>query len=676
MAKSWTTHQIQLAGDELSHLDREWLITNGAGGYAMGTLPGVNTRRYHGLFVPAVHPPVGRVLAVNQMFEQLELTSPVGKQTIEFSSCRFPDKDGQQIFAPQGHTMLRRVDRGLDVTWVYQFKHVQFIRKLSLAWKCQSATLAYTVAGLAKDESATLRLSPMVTLRDFHGLQSSKTNPNYDVQSDKDTATITLGDVGIALQCAGAEFIEDSSWWYDLFYAIEAHRGMDHSEDNFLPGRFELPCQPTEVNTFTLGMALVGESEEKSTGREAHLLPIAEQIATFAQDDKQAQLLAIASDDFIVTRTVGERTLSTILAGYPWFADWGRDTFIALSGLMIVTGRYDEARDTLHAFASALRNGLIPNRFDDYDQSTAAAHYNNVDGSMWFIRAALQYMDATNDEATWNDWLCDAIRSIIDAYIKGTDNNIKMAGDGMISAGSADTQLTWMDAKNDGVVFTPRQGKAVEINALWYHALAGMSERLEQTDKRTSVHYHKLTQRIKRAFAKVFWDDELGYLRDHVWIGEDGNEHADRSLRPNMIFAASLPHSPMPQTKQKLIVKTVKQRLLTPFGLRTLPEDDRNYHAHYAGSPFERDKSYHQGIIWPWLIGPYAEAVLRANRFSDAARQEAHEAIEPLLSFMNEPGLGQLYEIHDPTSPFAPEGCMAQAWSVAEVLRVLALIAS
>jgi len=382
--------------------------------------------------------------------------------------------------------------------------------------------------------------------------------------------------------------------------------------------------------------------------------------------------LAIASDDFVVDRTVKGRSLSTILAGYPWFADWGRDTFIALPGLLIETGRFEEARGTLQVFAESIKDGLVPNRFDDYDDN--AAHYNTVDASLWFVHAALRYVEVSGDRDSWNGWLSAACLNIMDSYIKGTGFDIRMAGDGLITAGNRSTQLTWMDAATGGVVFTPRHGKAVEINALWYAALTGLSTALKTDNKRIADHYDKLAARVKRSFAKTFWNEQLGCLADCVWTDEQGVDHRDDSIRPNQIFAVSLPDSPIPQTLQKQVLAAVKEKLLTPKGLRTLPQNHSAYHGRYTGNQFIRDEAYHQGTVWAWLIGPYVEGVLRAGRFSDAAKREAMDALKPLLDEMMNEGLGQLHEIYEAESPHRAVGAVAQAWSVSEVLRVWRMI--
>lgn len=682
MTSPWRTHQVDLAGDAIDHVGREWLLTNGAGGYAMGTLPGVNTRRYHGLLVAATHPPVGRIVALNQVFEQLDLgdEGAAPARVVEWATCCFKSDRGALTYASAGYALLGQFTRGPEVVWTYQDGPVIFRRELRLHWKRQAATLRYVIEGL--DRPATLRLAPMLTLRDFHAVMRQADGPAFDVRPRGDVLTVARDRVVVTLHCPGAVFrapVPRQQWWYGVHYPLEAERGQEDCEDYFVPGRFEirLPVKARHevLLTVTLGEQPV-DADLAGGDRVARLDHI---LGHLDGGEPEHRLLVLAVDDFIVARHLGGKELATILAGYPWFSDWGRDTFISLPGLLLATGRFEEARDTLHVYALALKDGVIPNRFDDY--GGAAAHYNTVDASLWFIHAAMAYRDAAGDDESWRDWLAPAVMKIIEAHIRGTTaagTEIRMAGDGLITAGNSATQLTWMDAKCGDVVFTPRQGKAVEVNALWYHALEGMSQRLPPQQKSAADHYKKLAGRIRRSFAKAFWDEELGYLRDHVWIDDDGNERADRTLRPNQILAASLPHTPMPRTKLRIMLDRVRQQLLTPYGLRTLPENDRHYHPHYRGSPFERDEAYHQGTVWPWLIGPYAEAVLRVGQFSAEAKQEARQAIDPLLRMLAGegpfPSLGQLHEIHEAAPPHRPVGCMAQAWSVAEVLRVLRLI--
>ncbi len=724
------THELPAGGDALALRGREWVLTNGAGGYAMGTAAAINTRRYHGLLVAATHPPVGRIVALNGVLEQL---SPVegNDQVLEFNSAAFHadlNPSGGDAIVPDGYRLLERFERGLSVAWEYEHGRLKFERQLVLHWKRQAATIRYTIRG--GREGDVFRLGPMMTLRDFHALLFKDQLGRFDLAERGQWIAVTRAGVTVTVNCPGGRFMREDSWWYGFHYEIETRRGQEDREDQFLPGAFEFELDGRPEQSFTLTVALGDRPVEPVTdcdARRAHLEAVERRLAgvlegvvakqesapkttasgrgrggsgSFLSELRESErsrrlvrTLAIASDDFVVDRVVKGEKLSTILAGYPWFADWGRDTFISLEGLLLATGRYDEARRVLRAFASSLRDGLVPNRFDDYDDKPESAHYNTVDASLWFIHAAIRYLQVTGDRQAWEEFLSAACQSIIRAHIEGTKTighaenaEIRMGGDGLIAAGSPRTQLTWMDAAcHDPAgrgfrVFTPRHGKAVEINALWYNALAGMAEVLAESDAPAAEHYTKLTKRIKRSFAKVFWNDQTDCLFDHVWYDDQGDAHPDGSIRPNQIFAVSLPHSPLPRNRQKKVIDVVREKLLTPFGLRTLPEGDPNYHARYGGPQFQRDKAYHQGTIWPWLIGPYCEAVLRQSRFGVKAVKEVQKALTPLvyelLGETDSPtaSIGQLHEIHEAASPHAPVGCMAQAWSVAEVVRVLWLV--
>ena len=665
MDDGWITHNIEVGPKDLA---REWLLTNGTGAFAMGTVAGLNRRRYHGLLIAASKPPVGRIVGLNQMLERLTLANKP-ESPLQFTTCAFRDDDGNLTYAPQGEQQLVRFQRGLAVKWTYVAGEVVFVRELHLHWKQQAVTVRYHVRGAP---GATLSLYPMVTLRNFHDLLHRAQGGRYVAMSAGGQVTVQRDGIIVTVTCDQATFTNDPQWWHDLYYPIEAERGQSAEEDHYLPGRFDLTLSDGDPKTFTLTAALgpAVEACPTESARARHLT--ASRQCT--EDLDHSLLLTIAADDFVVERDMGGKTQSTILAGYPWFADWGRDTFISLPGLLLTTGRFDEALATLRVFSEMIRDGLVPNRFDDYDDQ--AAHYNTVDASLWFIHAALEYVEATGDTATWDDWLSSAVMSVIEAYIQGTQYDIAVAGDGLITAGSPETQLTWMDAACDGTIFTPRFGKVVEINALWHHALVGTTKLIAERDPKTADHYRRLASRARRAFGKVFWNDDAQCLRDHVSIDAEGNDRADPAIRPNQIFAVSVTHSPLPRTKQLKVIKTVTDRLLTPYGLRTLATDDPNYHGAYIGPAFKRDEAYHQGTVWPWLIGPYAEAVLRAGQFKPNAVNEARNAIEPLIQFMTNPGIGQLHEIHEGDLPYRPVGCVAQAWSVAQVLRVLDLIQS
>ena len=676
MNNQWVIHHLDVAAGGEGLDEDEWLLTNGTGAYAMGTVAGANTRRYHGLLVAAARPPVGRVVALNQMLERLTPDRKSMAAALEFTSCLFREAD-ELVYAPAGYESLVHFNKGLYAHWVYRRAGISFTRRLVVHWKEQAATLRYTVEGLSR--AGALSLWPMLTLRDFHSLVHKEDAGHFQIEVQEPQVSrvnISHGDVTVALACDRGGFVADQDWWHNLYYPIDARRGQEDHEDYFLPGRFDVPLEGgvgPQVVTVTVALDVPVHPCETVAARANHLAPMLEFTCRDSDDpDGTKRMLVMAADDFVVDRRIGEEDLSTILAGYPWFADWGRDTFIALPGLLLATGRFDEARETLRSFAQSIEDGLVPNRFDDYDNK--AAHYNTVDASLWFIHAAIEYVNESGDRDSWDAWLAGAITQVIEAYIKGTRHGIALAGDGLITAGSAQTQLTWMDAACEGEVFTPRFGKAVEINALWYHALLATAQLIADRDTNAANHYKKHAARAKRAFGKVFWDEDAGYLRDHAWTDSEGNEHADLTCRPNQVFAVSLAHSPLARNRQRQVINTIQGCLLTPYGLRTLPPGNADYHGQYAGPPRDRDRAYHQGTVWPWLIGPYAEAILRAGRFEPKACRQAMAVIEPLLQFMRADGMGQLHEIHEGDPPHRPVGCTAQAWSVAQVLRVLRLI--
>jgi len=515
----------------------------------------------------------------------------------------------------------------------------------------------------------------------------------------------------------GVKFENDQQWWFNFVYRNDRERGQNFIEDLWTPGFFKCRIEaPTEIvlwATLSDGksqMARVPSREEwrlgspisdpsaplracpelvEGTGLRQTISDLRRHqstvITTAKAKDERFRLLCLAADQFIVTRDPASVTLRrtpnsgatsderrvTVLAGFPWFADWGRDAFITLPGLLLSTSRFDEAKSVLTTFAQAADEGMIPNRFDDRSNT---AYFNSVDASLWFINAAFQYLSATDDSKTFTQELLPVIRWIIDSYQKGTRFGIHADTDGLITAGDNDTQLTWMDAKYDGVAFTPRCGKAVEVNALWYNALCLITQFYVERNKDIAEHFRCMAQIVAGSFCEIFWNEALGYLNDCIL--SDGS--VDTSLRPNQIFAISLPFSPpLSLSQQKSIVDIVQKELLTPYGLRTLNVQHSDYKGTYIGPQQARDEAYHQGTVWPYLIGPFVEAYLKVNEFSRKSKKQAAEFIEPLMKHLTEDScLGQIGEIFDGDNPHKPRGCIAQAWSVAELFRAYQLINS
>ncbi|MFA7235354.1 MAG: amylo-alpha-1,6-glucosidase [Phycisphaeraceae bacterium] len=719
----------------------EWLLTNGTGAFAMGTALGCNTRRYHGFFLPATKPPVGRINAVSFIAPTLHIDG----QIHELFNCEFaapgPGPGSSPVFHPHGHNHLVAFAKTpTTVAWTHRVGDIELVQTLRLIWKKQLGVMRYELrrtltpsppgGGLGRGDARhgdretdagrdstpphpnplpegegtapdrlTLSLRPFLAMRDFHALRHAYDLP-IDAQSHGSSVTVTNADLPpLFMQTDTGRFIRQPDWWHNFHYRIDADRQQDCTESLWTPGSWDITFDIRNLQPVTLAFGIDPIDWpliQRPDRRVSHLRKLIEQTIPplpLGEGGGEGSLkgepvpskrqpksnvpspqpspigggspaaLVAASDDFVVDRTVAGKPSTTIIAGYPWFSDWGRDTMIALPGCLLVTGRHDEASDTLLTFAAHIRDGLIPNRFDDYGEDP---HYNTVDASLWFIHACLEYVRITGDRKTWSAWLQPACERIITAYQQGTRFAIGMSDDGLIHAGNPLTQLTWMDAARDGVVFTPRWGKAVEINALWYRALTGCVPLMPAVIGRP---WAALAKKVKRSFNAVFWNEKLGCLFDHVNI-----ERTDASLRPNQMFAVSLGGDLLSPARRKQIMRIVRERLYTPMGIRTLPADDANYHARFTGSMFERDRAYHQGTVWQWLIGPFIEGWLRADDFSEKARAESRDMLAPLIAQLDKDSLGQLHEVADADAPHLPSGCPAQAWSVAETLRAAMLI--
>lgn len=649
-------------------LEKEWLLTNRRGSYASGTVIGCNTRRYHGLLVASMRPPVERVVTLSNI---LESVSVGGTKSCELANFEFSDK-----LHPQGYQRLKTFRRGDGVHFYYDLgDNITIEKSIYLSYEHDLVLINYDINGCRSD--VQFQITPMVTLRDFHGLQSS--SAPLGVQQDDGVVTVHGVDSrgpAVHLFCRGGEFTQDMDWWYAMHYRRDRERGQQHSEDVWACGSYNVSFQGdrrvTLVAQATQGWQRPGPMDfdiddlmQARRNRRRELVLLAD------TQDEDEEALVMAADQFIVNRHLGEETAkdsATILAGYHWFADWGRDTFIALPGLLLHTGRHGEAKDVLVTFARVVDKGQIPNRFDDYN---GPPHYNSVDASLWFVNAAYQYLQVTDDRKTYDEILYPKLAEIVRYYQEGTRDQIHADSDGLILAGDSDTQLTWMDARCNGVSFTPRYGKAVEINALWVNALNILAETtLDETEAET---YLNMAKKVQRSFMELFWNEANQCLNDCVY--PDGG--VDQGIRPNQIFAVSLPFSSLKKKQQKSVVETVREHLLTPFGLRSLSPRDSRYQGHYGGEQFQRDGAYHQGTVWAFLMGPFIEAYLKANNFTKKAKTQAAQIVEPLLEHLQQSGcLGSINEIFDGDWPHEPKGCIAQAWSVAELLRCKKLLNS
>ena len=627
-------YSFETYGELQPWANREWLQTNGTGAFAASTVAGVNARRYHGLLVAATLPPLGRMMALNRVSETIHRD---GQEDVDLGINYFYDG-----IMPRGEQYLRRFEHYATTSWEYQAAGVRVEKKLLLCWGRNIAGIRYTIdPGTAGP--CEFRVRPFVTLRDFHSLL--RADHHSDVQSSPTHCTVRRWGHELRMRCDGAKFTEYKDWWYSFVYPMETERGQDDTEDLFTPGTFSVNVEKPTTFILWAGLEPVDglDWDAEFAKREQH------QNDHGAPSRTQKRLMH-AAGDFLAVRHGEHYSGTTILAGFPWFGDWGRDTMISLPGLLLCTGKFQQAGQVLSIFADFVSDGMIPNVFDDYSNQPA---YNTVDASLWYIHAVFEYLKYSKDNDTFESILRPACRQIIDGYKRGTRFGIKMdAGDGLITQGDPTTQLTWMDAKTNGVVFTPRHGKAVEINALWYNALRLMGE-------------NDLAATTAESFQRTFW------INPNRGLADVSNETGrNDECRPNQIFAVSLPYSPLTEDQQQAVVEAVRRELLTPYGLRSLSANDPKYQPRYAGSQFERDRAYHNGTIWPWLIGAFLTAYLKVNRRSSSAVGQARRWLQPLVDSLEDGCIGSISEIYEAQTPHRNVGCFAQAWSVAEVLRL------
>ena len=643
--------------DEL--LGKEWLAANKIGAYASSTVAGCNTRRYHGLLVASTSPPMGRLVALSQVAEALTVCGA----DYELATIEFPS-----AVRPRGVSNLVEFRNDVAPTFVYRAGDAELVKQLILADTANAVIVRYTLRGT----DGRLRLLPFAALRDFHDLRKADDAHQMTFETTDGGAVVQDRQQPIPplyLAAPEGRFEPEPQWWYRFHYRVDLARGQDGFEDLYTPGAFEYDLadgRPCHLIASLSDPRQVDFDETASRKRE-RISQIVRSVGTGA--DRLTRRLAAATDAFVVRRSFANASPRwTILAGYHWFADWGRDAFVALPGLLLATGRFAQARDVFRTFAEHIADGMVPNRFDDY---TGGAHYNSIDASLWFIVAAARYLEATGETALWRSDLLPAARKILQAYHDGTQFDIHADADGLLTGGTDKTQLTWMDVALGDEVVTPRYGTCVEVNALWHAAHCIVAERSEGIDDDLAESCRTRAALIASAVNRAFWNDDDGCLYDCISEGV-----SDPSIRPNQILAVSLPHSPLPPERQQRVVQVVQDRLLTPYGLRSLSPDDRRYRRRYGGSWESRDRSYHQGTVWAWLMGPFIEAYLKVHQRRPAAVEQARRWLGAFDGHLETAGLGYVSEIFDGDAPHTPRGCIAQAWSVGEVLRVKRMVDS
>jgi predicted glycogen debranching enzyme len=646
---------------------REWLVTNGLGGYASGTVVGGATRRYHGLLVAALGAPRGRTVMLNHLTEEIRAE---GREVARLEIGTFRDHNPQGV---RPHTF--HLEAGLPV-WRYAIAGARVEKRLLMPYGQNTVYVSYR---LLEGADMRLRLRPAVHFRSHEAPINQPLAEPYSLRVSEGHFEIRSGDeppLRMEVMAANPTFVADGGCFRELQYPVEQSRGYESSGSLWSPGYFRVDLH---VGAEVLFMASAESWEtllsveprslwEAETQRRKRLVA---QACSEVREGAAAQLV-LAADQFIIrpAARLAEATLArasaddvrTIIAGYHWFTDWGRDTMISLEGLTLVTGRHREAGYVLRSFARCVRDGLIPNLFPEGGRDGL---YHTADATLWFFHALHRYLVATNDRATLEQTL-PVLQEIVERHVAGTRFGIGVdPSDGLLRQGEEGYQLTWMDAKVGDWVVTPRRGKAVEINALWYNALRLLEQWLRETGQQPEADdCASRAEQARRSFNSRFCNPAVGHLYDVV----DGEAGDDAALRPNQVFALSLDHPVLDREWWQPVVDCVGRELLTPFGLRSLARGHADYKPRYDGDLRARDAAYHQGTVWAWLIGPYIDAYLRV--YPDR-RAEARRMLAGFMPHLDHSCVGSVSEVFDAEPPYHPRGCVAQAWSVAELLRCL-----
>ena len=660
-----------------SGLTKEWLITNGIGGFASQTVLGINTRKYHGLLVAPLVPPSRRYVVLSKLDESIKIAD---KEEILYSNvCK--------NYISEGYKKLEKFEKIYYPIFNYETESGIVVKKqIAMVYGKNIVCVYYTVDNTKNNQNALMKIAPIMNFRDFHCM-STEHEYKVDQKIKENKIRIVVDDnktTPVYLYSKEGKYIEHhNDIFKNMFYVEEEKRGFYPEEDLFVPGRYEIEIEANQIKNFTIVCALE-ENIEEIDGK-AVLLNEEKRLSKIIDDSKLVDVtkskteqekmrdLVIAADNFVTYRP--KFALHTIIAGFPWFLDWGRDSLIAYEGLLLKTKRFDIAREVLLMMTKDIKFGLVPNGYSGYDSRPL---YNSVDSSLLLFEQINKYLEYTQDYDFVKEKLYDILKNVIYHFENGIDldeNNIYMDKDGLISAGTENTQLTWMDAKVSNFAVTPRNGKAVEVNSLWYNALKTVENLANKfEDGEAEKEYKELAKKVRTNFNKKFYNEKNKCLYDVL-----GNNE----IRPNQLFALSTTYLVMILTngKAKEMLKTVTKELYTKYGLATLSSKDKKYIAIYEGDGFKRDMSYHQGITWPWLAGLYIASYKTVinNEKDKTEKKKLEKEYEKIInnyqkSFthsMKEGCLGSISELYDSKMPYEPKGAFAQAWSVSEVIKIM-----
>lgn len=655
--KDWTTFK--------EGIKREWAVTNGIGGYAGSSMIGAHSRTHQGYLIASLHAPIERYL----VFSKINETATVGTSTVSFETSQHR-ASGKTVYT-EGQKFLTSFIYDGSVHYTYETDNFSFEKHITLKRNANVCAVSYELT--AGDSDCTFTLTPLFNYRE-HSESSTPDTLKFETFTEDRTFYLVPEknkDIAIRFQTSEGSFSErETVYDIDMQLQIEVDLETDGLDCHYCPVDLSIavPANTTKKVSILCSIGDVNERPAPVSGTEAFSILEenarchAELFEKAGYHDSFANQLVLASDQFLTYRE--STKMMTVLAGLPWFTDWGRDTMIAFTGLTLCTKRFKEAEEILLTFARYIRHGIVPNMFPDDNMPPL---YNTVDASLWYFYAVYQYLHynpAAEAEAFVKEQIFPHLKEIISAYEKGTDFSIYMEDDGLIHAGSGLDQITWMDVRVGDWVATPRHGKPVEINALWYNALRIMESLCEKFDEDASA-YRTRAEQVKESFNAKFWDSANQCLFDVV----DGDEPDDH-IRPNQVYAVSLPFSLLPEEQEKAVVALVEKELFVGCGLRSLAPDHPDYHGIYCGALAKRDAAYHQGTAWGFLLGGFFSAYMKVNHHSSSAAANAVRMLEPVRKHLTDSGcIGSISEIFDGDTPHNPRGCYAQAWSVGEVLR-------